>query len=195
MSNTPDSHGPTRASHGTGEFELSQLAHVGRGVVVEPGVLIFHPENVRIGDNVYIGHYTILKGYYRGEMAIGDGTWIGQQCFFHSAGDIIIGRNVGIGPGVKIITSSHIEEGISKPILHSRVEFSRVVIEDDADIGVGAIILPGVRVGRGVQVGAGAVVSRDAPDYAVVAGVPARVLRMRTARSEESDEGGSVRRA
>jgi 2,3,4,5-tetrahydropyridine-2-carboxylate N-succinyltransferase/tetrahydrodipicolinate N-acetyltransferase len=54
-----------------------------------------------------------------------------------------------------------------------------VVIEDDSDLGVNSVILPGVRVGRGAVVGAGAVVTEDVPAYAVVAGVPARVLRMR----------------
>jgi len=112
-------------------------------------------------------------------MLIGSGTWIGQQCFFHSAADLIIGDNVGIGPGVKIITSFHAEEGVSKPILHSRIEFGSVVVEDDADIGIGAIILPGVIIGRGSQVGAGAVVTRNVAAYAVVAGVPARQLCMR----------------
>ncbi len=170
---------PSRVSHGSGQFESSQFSRIGHGVVIEPGVLVFHPENIEIGDNVYIGHYTILKGYHHGRMVIGSGTWIGQQCFFHSAGDLIIGNNIGIGPGVKIITSFHTEEGISKPILHSRIEFAPVVIEDDADIGIGAIILPGVTIGKGAQVGAGAVVTRNVPAYAIVAGVPARLLRMR----------------
>lgn len=170
---------PIRSSHGSGRFQRSQFARIGQNVVLEAGVLVFHPENVEMGDGVYVGHGTILKGYYRGRMVIGDGTWIGQQCFFHSAGDLSIGRNVGIGPGVKIITSSHAEEGVAKPILHSRLELSPVVVEDDADLGVGSVILPGVRVGRGAQIGAGAVVASDAPDYAVMAGVPARVIRMR----------------
>lgn len=168
-----------RFSHGSGQFERSEFRSIGDGVVIEPGVLVFHPENIEIGDDVYIGHYTILKGYYRGRMVIGSGTWIGQQCFFHSGGNLIIGKNVGIGPGVKIITSYHAEEGISKPILHSRIEFSPVVIENDADIGIGAIILPGVLIGRGAQVGAGAVVTRNVSAYAIVAGAPARMLRMR----------------
>ena len=167
-------------SHGTGEFRPDQLAKLGQGTVIEPGVLIFHPENIEIGDDVYVGHATILKGYYRSRMVIGDGTWIGQQCFFHSAGGLRIGRNVGIGPGVKIITSYHGEEGADVAIIHSRIEFDPVVIEDDADIGIGAIILPGVVVGRGVQVGAGAVVADSAAPYTVIAGVPARVLRSRT---------------
>jgi acetyltransferase-like isoleucine patch superfamily enzyme len=166
-------------SHGSGQWEPSQFARIGQGVVIEPGVLVFHPENIEIGDNVYVGHQAILKGYHRNKMLIGDGTWIGQQCFFHSAGGLTLGRNVGVGPGVKIITSFHAEEGLQVPILHSRVEFAPVVIGDDCDLGVGAVILPGVTLGCGVQVGAGAVVTRDVAPHAVVAGVPARVLRIR----------------
>ena len=172
-------HSPARSSHGSGQFETSQFSRIGEGVVIEPGVLVFHPESIEIGDDVYVGHYTILKGYHRGRMVIGSATWIGQQCFFHSGGDLIIGNNVGVGPGVKIITSFHAEEGISTPILHSHIEFASVVIEDDADVGIGAIILPGVTIGRGAQIAAGAVVTRDVSTYAIVAGVPARLLRMR----------------
>lgn len=168
-----------RQSHGTGKFHPTDFCSLGEGVVFEEGVLVFHPENIEIGKHVYVGHSTILKGYYRNKMVIGDDTWIGQQCFFHSAGGIFIGRSVGIGPGVKIITSSHGEEGKNTPILHSRLEFAPVRIEDDCDIGVGAIILPGVTIGRGAQVGAGAVVSKDLPPYAVAVGMPARVIRIR----------------
>ena len=169
-----------RSSHGSGRFELTQFAKLGQGIVIEPGVLAFHPENIEIGDDVYIGHYTILKGYHQNKMIIGSGTWIGQQCFLHSAGGLTIGHNVGIGPAVKIITSYHAEEGVHVPIMHSRIEFAPVVIEDDCDIGIGAIILPGVTIERGAQVGAGAVVTRHVEPYAVVAGVPARILRMRS---------------
>ena len=166
-------------SHGTGRFEPSQLRALGEGCVFEPGAMVFHPENVSLGRNVYVGHQAILKGYYRNEMVIGDETWIGQQCFFHSAGGLTIGARVGIGPGVKIITSAHAEAGRDVPVLFSPVEMAAVVIEDDSDLGVNSVILPGVRVGRGAVVGAGAVVAADVPAYAVVAGVPARVLRMR----------------
>jgi acetyltransferase-like isoleucine patch superfamily enzyme len=166
-------------SHGTGHFELSQFARLGTGVIFETAVLVFHPENIEIGDDVYVGHQTILKGYFKNKMTIGDGTWIGQQCFFHSAGGLTIGRNVGIGPGVRIVTSAHRLDPTARPILHNDVELAPVVIEDDGDIGVGAVILPGVHIGRGVQVGAGAVVTSDVPDYTVVAGVPARRLRSR----------------
>jgi acetyltransferase-like isoleucine patch superfamily enzyme len=166
-------------SHGTGQFADGQFARLGKGVVFEPGVLIFHPENIELGDDIYVGHHAILKGYYRNKMVIGSGTWIGQQCFFHSMGNITIGSNVGIGPAVKIITSQHALDDTSKPILHAPVVTAPVVIEDDVDIGVGAIIMPGVHIGRGVQVAAGAVVTRDIEPYAIAAGVPARVVRLR----------------
>ena len=91
----------------------------------------------------------------------------------------MVGKRVGIGPGVKIITSMHEEAGRELPILDAPIAFQPVTIDDHADIGVGAIILPGVTVGRGAQVGAGAVVTRDVPPYSVVAGSPARVLRER----------------
>jgi acetyltransferase-like isoleucine patch superfamily enzyme len=166
-------------SHGDGSFNIDQFKSIGVNVIFEKDVLVFHPENIRIGNDVYIGHQTILKGYYKGELFIDDSTWIGQQCFFHSAGSIIIGKNVGIGPCVKIITSFHGEEGRSKPILHSQILFKKVVIEDDADIGIGSIILPGVTIGKGAQVGAGAVVTQDVAAYDIVAGVPARKIRSR----------------
>jgi acetyltransferase-like isoleucine patch superfamily enzyme len=166
-------------SHGSGQFKSEDFLELGENVIFESGVLVFHPENIRIMSHVYVGHYTILKGYYKNLMEIGNGTWIGQQCFFHSAGGIVIGANVGIGPGVKILTSSHTVDEFDKPILHSTIDFAAVTIEEDSDIGVGAIILPGVHIGRGVQVAAGAVVTSDVEDFAIVSGVPAKVIRKR----------------
>jgi acetyltransferase-like isoleucine patch superfamily enzyme len=166
-------------SHGSGEFQPEQLAELGPDCVFETGVLIFHPENVCLGRNVYVGHYTILKGYYRNRMQIGDETWIGQQCFLHAAGGLSIGCGVGIGPGVKILTSQHAETGRATAIYNAPVELKPVSIEDGADLGVGCIIMPGVTIGAGAQIGAGAVVTRDVPAYSIAAGSPARVLRER----------------
>lgn len=168
-----------RMTHGSGLFCATDFRLCGLDVVIEPGVLVFHAENIELGEGVYVGHQTILKAYYRNLMQIGDGTWIGQQCFFHSAGGILIGRNVGIGPCVRIITSSHEEEGRRRPILLSRIRYAPVVIEDDSDIGVGSILMPGVTIGCGAQVGAGSVVTKSVEPYSVVAGVPARRLRSR----------------
>lgn len=166
-------------SHGDGRFERGDFAALGDPVIFESGVRVWHPETIRIGDNVYVGHDAMLKGYYKNHLHIGDDTWIGQGVFLHSAGGIRIGSRVGMGPFVKILTSVHDEAGRAVPILASPLRFAPVVVEDDSDIGVGAILLPGITVGRGAQIGAGAVVTKDVPPYAVVAGNPARVLRMR----------------
>lgn len=166
-------------SHGDGKFKREDFKKLGSNVIFEDGVLIFHPGNIEIGDNVYIGHNTILKGYHKNKMVIGDQSWIGQNCFFHSAGGITIGRAVGIAPYVKILTSTHKEDDINKPILYCDLEFGEVVIEDGCDVGIGAIILPGVRIGEGSIIGAGSVVTKNVEPYSIVAGVPARLLRMR----------------
>jgi acetyltransferase-like isoleucine patch superfamily enzyme len=168
-----------RRSHGTGRWTPADLAALGEGSVLEGDVLVFNADHVEIGAGVYVGHRAILKGYHVNRLVIGDGTWIGEQVFIHAAGGVTIGRNVGIGPGVRITSSRHTEEGRDVPILHAAIEMAAVVIEDDADLGVSSVILPGVRVGHGAQVGAGAVVTRDVPPYAIVAGVPAKVLRYR----------------
>jgi acetyltransferase-like isoleucine patch superfamily enzyme len=166
-------------SHGTGELRLDAFRRLGPDCVFEAGVLVFHPENIELGENVYVGHQTILKGYYENLFVIGDRTFIGQQCFLHAAGGLTIGVDVGIGPGVRVLTSKHAEAGRGVPICEAPIDFAPVVIEDHADLGVSSVVLPGVRIGRGAQVGAGAVVTTDVPPYTVVAGVPARVIRER----------------
>jgi len=167
------------SSHGSGLFEKHQFHKIGDNVIFENGVLVFHPETITIGHHVYIGHQTILKGYYRNEMVIGDHTWIGQGCFFHSGGGIFIGSAVGIGPMVKIISSHHLMDDLAKPVLFHEIAFKKVVIESGSDIGMGAIILPGMVVGEGAVVGAGAVVTRPIPPYAVAVGNPARIIKYR----------------
>ncbi len=178
-----------RASHGSGSIDRSAFRRLGQGVVFERGALVFHAENVEIGDHVYVGHYAILKGYHRNLLSIGSGTWIGQAAFLHAAGGITIGESVGIGPGVHILTSAHEEAGRSIPILEAPLRFAPVRVDAGADLGIGSIILPGVHIGQGAQVAAGAVVTRNVPAYAVVAGVPARKIRMRPARPARGPRG------
>jgi len=166
-------------THGDGKFKLTDFRIFGADSIIESGVLAFHCENISIGNRVYIGHNTIIKAYYKNEMIIGEGTWVGQNCFFHSAGRIEIGKNVGIGPSVKILTSNHINDFMEQPVLHNPIEFKKVVIEDNSDIGVGSILLPGVVIGEGAIVGAGAVVTKSIPPYSIAVGNPARVIRSR----------------
>ncbi len=166
-------------SHGSGAPPWN-FRHLGANVVIESGALVFHPETISIGQDVYIGHNSILKGYYNNELIIGEGTWVGQQCFLHSGGGLFIGKNVGIGPGVKILTSSHaLHVPTDLAIMKRPLIFKSVEIGDGCDLGVNSVLLPGVTLGRNVQVGAGAVVTKPFPENSVIAGVPARPIRFK----------------
>lgn len=172
----------TFSSHGTGEdYKKKDFAFLGKNVIFERGVRVFHPENIEIENHVYIGHDTILKGYYKNRMLIGTGTWIGQGCFFHSAGGLYIGGAVGIAPHVRILTSFHNLKGLPSlgAVMEGKILFSSVTISYGADIGIGAIILPGVRIGIGAVIGAGSVVTKVVGDHEIWAGNPAKFLRKR----------------
>jgi acetyltransferase-like isoleucine patch superfamily enzyme len=169
-------------THGQGLYVKDKLGSVGENVVIEDGVRIFFPENIEIGNDVYIGHDTILKAYFNQKLRIGDGTWIGPQCFIYAAGGIHIGRNVGIGPGVKIMSSGHVKNSLPDPILHRPIEHKLVLLDDGCDIGAGSIILMGAIIGQEAQIGAGAVVVDNIPSGKTAVGVPAKILYLDSRR-------------
>jgi acetyltransferase-like isoleucine patch superfamily enzyme len=150
----------------------------GHGVTIESNVGIKHPETFEIGDGVFIGEQAILQGRFDGTCRIGERTWIGPQAYF-DARDLMIGANVGWGPGAKVLGSIHTGQPADVPIIETDLTLAPVRIEDWADVGVNAIIFPGVTVGRGAMVGAGAVVIKDVPAFSKVAGVPAIVIGWR----------------
>jgi acetyltransferase-like isoleucine patch superfamily enzyme len=168
-----------RTRQGEGTVSPKDLRACGEGVIIEPGAIILHPENVSLGDHVYVGHYAVINGYHAGEVVLGPSTWIGQHCLLHGAGGLILGAEVGVGPGCRILTSQHADPGPGVPIMSGALELAPVRVGDGCDLGCNAVILPGVTLGRGVQVGAGAVVRPDLPDDCVAVGVPARVVRQR----------------
>lgn len=90
-----------------------------------------------------------------------------------------IGKAVGIGPCVKKLTSHHKEEKLDRPLLFCKIVFKEVVIGDGCDIGIGSIILPGIKIGEGSIIGAGSVVTKDVEPYTVICVNPARTLRKR----------------
>ncbi|OGO72098.1 MAG: hexapeptide transferase [Chloroflexi bacterium RIFCSPLOWO2_02_FULL_71_16] len=150
----------------------------GNGVRVGLGVLVLHPGTFEIGDAVFLGNQTYLQGRHDGHCVIGAHTWIGPQSYFDCR-DMELGEHVGWGPGAKVLGSEHTGEPADVPIIQTDLVIKPVRVGKWADIGTGAVLLPGVTVGEGAIIGAGAVVTQDVPAYAVAAGVPARVLRSR----------------
>ena len=112
-----------------------------------------------------------------GNITIGDNSGLGINC--RVRGPLEIGDNVMMGPDCVILTSTHNFERTDIPMIAQGGKMSKVTIGNDVWIGTRAIILPGVTIGNGVIIGAGAVVTKDVPDYAIVGGVPARVIRFR----------------
>jgi acetyltransferase-like isoleucine patch superfamily enzyme len=143
-----------------------------------PGVILKHPETMELGDAVFLGAQTMIQGRYDGTCRIGSHVWIGPHAYF-DARHLVIEDYVGWGPGAKVLGSSHTGDPIDVPIIATGLTIKPVVIGYGADIGTNATILPGVHVGANSIVGAGAVVTSDVPEYAVVAGVPAKVIRYR----------------
>ncbi len=110
----------------------------------------------------------------RGNFKMSHNSVVNQNCRLDNRGQITIGSNVNISAGVVILTADH---DLHTPEFHGRAK--PVVISDYAFIGTGAMILPGVTIGFGSAVGAGAVVTHDVPDRTIVAGSPARVIGVR----------------
>lgn len=150
----------------------------GQGLRVEPGAGFKHPETFEIGDGVFIGSGAYIQGRFDGRCRIGNQVWIGPHSYF-DARDLVLDDHVGWGPGAKVLGSAHTGVPADVPIIRTDLEIKPVRVEQWADIGTNAVLLPGVTVGKGAIVGAGAVVTRDVPRFAKVAGVPAKVIGWR----------------
>ena len=127
---------------------------------------------------IAIGNETsiALSCFFTGNnIKIGSNTVINRSCYLDGRGPLYIGNNVNVSHQTMIHTLTHV---VNSPYFHA--EARPVAILDDAWIGARALILPGVTIGRGAVVGAGAVVSRDVPDFTIVTGNPARIVGERT---------------
>jgi acetyltransferase-like isoleucine patch superfamily enzyme len=140
----------TRVRQYEAEAALKQSKRAGH-VRLRMPVFIYAPERIEFGDQVDIGEFTHIR----------------------ANGGIRIGSRVLIAANVTITTREH-------PVALPRWKVTKdapIVIEDDVWIGAGAIVLPGVTIGRGSVVAAGAVVTEDVPPFTVVGGVPAKTIK------------------
>jgi maltose O-acetyltransferase len=129
-----------------------------------------------MGEQVNIEHGAFFgKG---DTISIGDHSGLGIDC--RISGPLTIGRNVMMGPEVMIYTSNHEMKDLDQPMIEQgETPKERVKIEDDVWIGARAIILPGINIGKGAVIAAGAVVTKNVPPYAIMGGNPAKIIKFR----------------
>lgn len=138
-----------------------------------------------LGNNVSIGKNSIIEctGVIRelGEkLLVGDHVGFSPNCFVQVRGCVQIGSNTIFGPYVSIHAENHNFAECSMPIRRQGATRKGIKIGDDCWIGAKAVILDGTTIGTGAVIAAGAVVTKDIPDFAVAAGVPAHVIKYRS---------------
>lgn len=150
---------------------------VGRYVIINAGF-----GEISFSDGVYINNYCNLTADYEGGyIRIGDHSHIDVFSALHGQGGISIGNNCAIASGVVIYSQSNqYQHDNSLDIIDQPIIFESVIIENGVWIGANATILPGIKIGRGAIVGAGALVNKNVAEYEIVAGVPACIIGKRS---------------
>lgn len=164
-------------------IRFADQIHLGRGVYLDHGAYLHAcPNGIKIGAESFVMKNAILHVYNFRDLpnagiTIGERSLIGEGCILRGQGGIQIGNDVYLAPLVQVLAINHVYHDMTRPISTQGITAQGIVIEDGAWIGGGAIILDGVRIGRNAVIGAGAVVTKDIPDYTVAVGNPARIIR------------------
>lgn len=149
----------------------------GHRCAMEAGVRFLGSVSIRCGDRVTFRRGVSVAG--GGSLVVGSATTINEDVIIACTQSVTIGSNCMIAPRAYILDVDHRYESRQIPISQQGCESAPVTIGDDVWIGAYAVVLRGVTIGRGAIVAAHAVVSKDVPEYAIVGGVPSRVLGMR----------------
>lgn len=167
-------------------IKFKHMISLGKSTIIGNNVTInaLSANGVLIGDNVTIHDNTIIEctGVIRNlgvGLIIGNNVGIAQNCFIQVRGNVSIGNNVIFGPGVSIFSENHVYDDPETPISFQGVSRMGVAIEDGAWLGTHSIILDGVSIGNNSVVAAGSIVTKNVPPFSIVAGVPAKIIKLR----------------
>ena len=137
-----------------------KIASIGKKTKVHPTVILRQSERISIGENCLINHNNVLQA--------------GKK-----EGRIIIGNYVHTGANVMMFAFNHGHDKLNLETLNQNYYDGDIIINDDVWIGAGSIILPGVKIGKGVIIAANSVINKDIESFTVVGGVPAKLLSRR----------------
>jgi acetyltransferase-like isoleucine patch superfamily enzyme len=174
-------------------------AHLGEHIFIGDRVVLFSRDGtgrIVLADRVHLYQESFLETGEGGEIHIGRESSIHARCQLMAyKGTIRIGSGVAIAQGSALYPYDHgMDPG--RPIrLQPLVSKGDIDIGDEAWLGTGVIVLAGVRIGSGAVIAAGSVVTRDVPDNAIAAGVPARVITLRGSTTFPQSTGHAARDA
>jgi acetyltransferase-like isoleucine patch superfamily enzyme len=160
------------------------FAKCGDGTRIGRHAKLVAPHLIQIGSNVVVGEYAWLnakddRGSRQPTLMIGDGAYIGRFVQINAWRQVTIGRQVLIGDRVFISDADHNFAAVDIPVKLQGDRFvGEILLRDGCWIGIGAVILPGVTIGRNAVVAANSVVTQNVPDCTVVGGVPARPIML-----------------
>lgn len=174
--------------------KIRSLYLTGNPNKIKFGIKVRLTGNIEIGNNVYINDYSNIRGknikiennvfihenvlINSNELiTIGEGTTINRNSLLLAK--VKIGKYCSIAPNVVIVGANHIFKDTSKTIKSQGSELKGIIIEDDVWIAANSTILDGVHIGKGSVIAAGAVVNKNVPEYSIVGGVPAKVIKFR----------------
>ncbi|WP_462323580.1 acyltransferase [Desulfoplanes sp.] len=171
------------------------------GCLIEKGVRFEIPKKITIEKNVFIGESCwIGAGTKEGSIDIEENSFVAHRStlaaqggdirikkhvhisrgsYINGIGNVVIGNDCMVGPHVVLISGTHNYRDMNTPIRKQGSTKKMIVIEDNVWLAANVNVMPGVRVGEGSVVGAGAVVTKDIPPYSIAVGVPARIIKSR----------------
>lgn len=163
-------------------FYARRFKTLGSNPILGAGLLVHGPQNVHIGHRFSCWRLCTLAACENGAIVIGDRVSFNANVYVNacSGGRIEIGDDVMIGPNTVMRTSDHVTSSTERPMKMQGHTAGTIVIGSDVWIAANVTVLGGTRIGTGAVVAAGAVVTSDVAPYAIVGGVPARVIKMRT---------------
>jgi len=152
----------------------------GRKVEISLGSVFRGVKNISLGNNVAFGLFNQIYAE-GGVIRIGDNVSFNSNVMVNAdiGGEIIIENSVLIGPNVVMRASNHRYDNINAPIKGQGHNAGKIIIKEGSWIGSNVVILADVVIGKGAIVGAGAVVTKDVPDFEIAGGVPAKSIGSR----------------
>lgn len=178
------------------------LGSVGRNVVFGVNVTVRHPHKIAIGDNVviddgccldakgtdntgiaigtgvFVGRNTILS-CKNGDIVIDDHANLGFNCEIFSASRVRVGKHILMAAYTYLVGGDHLYDRTDIPVLQQGRTARGIEVDDNVWLGTHVVVTDGSTIGRDAIIGAGAVVVGDIPEFAIAAGIPAKVIRDR----------------